>query len=260
MVKGARWFNALGNLCLQKTEFSTLGRPLFAWNDRLPTLWGPRPAFRRSRRRPQAAGIHFRRKAQRASCRSCVRTVCPEQTGGGGTRAAGCKHSPAVADRCFATRNIGEVCRYFQMVKGARWFNALGNLCLQKTEFSTLGRPLFAWNDRLPTLWGPRPAFRRSRRRPQAAGIHFRRKAQRASCRSCARTVYPEQTGGGGTREKCRDCLPKGGRQKKRRRRTQGGTWTCFMASSRTSVVSTVRINEQGMIEHHILSGIVRSQ
>ena len=130
----------------------------------------------------------------------------------------------------------------------------------RRRDFQRSGRLSFAWNDRLPTLWGPRPAFRRSRRRPQAAGIHFRRKAQRASCRSCARTVYPEQTGGGGTREKCRDCLPKGGRQKKRRRRTQGGTWTCFMASSRTSVVSTVRINEQGMIEHHILSGIVRSQ
>ena len=39
-------------------------------------------------RRSSAAAIHFRRKAQRASCRFCVRTACPEQTVARGTRTA----------------------------------------------------------------------------------------------------------------------------------------------------------------------------
>ena len=39
---------APGNFCLQREKH-------------LSALGGPRPAFRRSRRRPQAAGIHFRR-------------------------------------------------------------------------------------------------------------------------------------------------------------------------------------------------------
>ena len=50
------------------------------------SLWGPGDE-RSSGRRPQAGGPHFRRQAQRASCKSCVRTACPELTGGGGTRA-----------------------------------------------------------------------------------------------------------------------------------------------------------------------------
>ena len=41
---------------------------------------------RSPRRRPQAGGIHFRRQAQRTSCKSRVRTACPGQTGVGGTR------------------------------------------------------------------------------------------------------------------------------------------------------------------------------
>ena len=57
------------------------GCPSFAKDSLLSKLWGPRPAFRRSRRRPQAGGIHFRRKAQRASCKSRVRTACPGLTG-----------------------------------------------------------------------------------------------------------------------------------------------------------------------------------
>ena len=54
-------------------------------NGRLSTLGGP---GRRQEpgRRPQVAGIHFRRKAQRASCKSRVRTACPGLTGDGVTR------------------------------------------------------------------------------------------------------------------------------------------------------------------------------
>ena len=43
--------------------------------------------IRSPRRRPQAAGIHFRREARRASCRWRDRTACPGLTGGGVTRA-----------------------------------------------------------------------------------------------------------------------------------------------------------------------------
>ena len=50
------------------------------------TLGGP-GRHQEPGRRPQAAGIHFRREARRASCRWRDRTACPGLTGGGVTRA-----------------------------------------------------------------------------------------------------------------------------------------------------------------------------
>ena len=142
-----------------------------------------------------------------------------------------CRTRLRLADRCSASRNIGVVGRNFQMGRGERWFNALGifrwqrtvvfndlaSHCLQKTSasqrtiipsvivkkcFSTLEQ-VFVFKG-LPPLnaLGPWAAFERPGRRPPVAAIHFRRQAQRTSCKSRVRTVCPEQPGGGVTREK----------------------------------------------------------
>ena len=92
-------------------HFSKLGPVVVCREKRSFKALGPRAAFERSGRRPQAGGIHSRRQAQRASCKSRVRTVCPELTGNGVTRTGGGRQgesafkSPAFFTRwCFRSR------------------------------------------------------------------------------------------------------------------------------------------------------------
>ena len=68
---------------------STLGLSLVCEGQPSPNARGPRAAFERPGRRPPVAAIHSRRKTQRASCKPCIRTACPVQTGGCGTREKG---------------------------------------------------------------------------------------------------------------------------------------------------------------------------
>ena len=132
-LRGERWFNALESLRWQRiVVFQRLGGPLFfpfclfsvLWktfvcrNCLCSAFWGPRPAFRRSRRRPQAAGIHFRRKSQRASCKSRGRTACPGLMGGGGTRGRDVSARLPWPTDVPLRGNIGVVCRDFQIFTG----------------------------------------------------------------------------------------------------------------------------------------------
>ena len=133
---------------------------------------------RSPRRRPQVAGIHFRRKTRRASCKFRVRTACPGQTGIGVTRAGENVIIPP-APPWFALR----------LRRAAERADAGSRALKRRVDRGKVRKGRKSRR----ALFGPQPQCRRARLRPPAAGRPMFRCAQHR----CGWKGFPD---GGGAR------------------------------------------------------------
>ena len=173
------------------------------------------------RRRRSAAGIHFRRKAQPASCKSCRpysvsgaaglwRQVCFCKVRNNSPRTPlilprSCAASAGQGERkdydCGGLRRPSRRCRPQGFSKGSGccsspcFFQSPAGLCFSSRVVSIPGSGLVFPRARFSTLRGPQPAFRRSRRRRSAAGFTSGVKRSRRRAGPAVRTVSLVRTG-----------------------------------------------------------------